>query len=736
MSISSAQQQDLACEAVDAVDPTYLPDIELYRTAQARKPGGQVFTSTEWDDALGALAQQYKAFEKDDIALAVFAAYVARLSESGDAVLAVQFSRQTVGAPSFIAFDVALAPDMTFDDFLGQVVRQRVVKEMRVSARAEGFLASPMPLAFTFGATKADEVDADIHLIAGQTGVLSFVQANTLELNAVSLVAERMSALTRSVLNDPEKPLVHHDIMSARERRLVVQTWNATDVDYGYDGGLVGMFERQAHETPDQPAVIFKDDVLSFAEFNARVNRLARYLRSKGVGKDRFVCLCMERSFELVIGLWATLKAGGAYVPLNTEDPASRMSEIIEDCRPKVVLTQEHIRERIESDHAEILVLPEGGDFQPEDDGSDLEIEIGRSDLAYMIYTSGSTGKPKGVVVEHEAIHNRVVWMHEEYGLTPEDRVLQKTPYTFDVSVWEFLWSFAYGSALVVAEPGGHMAIGYLYHLIKTQNVTHLHFVPSVMRLFLMAPRLDELKIKKLFCSGEALPFDLVQIYYGKANAEAEVHNLYGPTEAAVDVSYWECPRNPDRKTIPIGKPVTNTGLYILDEFDRPVPVGVPGELHIGGVQLARGYWAREDLTVERFIPCPVDDAPHDRLYRTGDLAYFEPDGNIMYLGRNDFQVKINGVRMELGEIEAAIRDQGGVRDVVVLAEEEAGNKVLVAYVVSDRPGTDTADALKDGVKERCPVYYVPRDIRFLQSMPLTVSGKINRKQLADLPRL
>ncbi|MEO0672919.1 MAG: amino acid adenylation domain-containing protein, partial [Pseudomonadota bacterium] len=494
--------------------------------------------------------------------------------------------------------------------------------------------------------------------------------------------------------------------------------------------------ERAAAETPDHPALIFQDTELSFAEFNSRVNRLARVLRSKGVGKDQFVCLCMDRSLEMVIGLWATLKAGGAYVPLNVEDPVNRINGIINDCRPKVLLTQAHIQDRIAIDTTEVIVLAEGGDSDHSIDDSDLGVAIGDNDLAYMIYTSGSTGKPKGVVVEHGAIHNRVVWMHEAYGLLPGDRVLQKTPYTFDVSVWEFLWSFSVGSTLVVAEPGGHTAISYLYRLIRDAGVTHLHFVPSVMRLFLIAPEIDQLPIKKLFCSGEALGFDLVEAFYAKASETVEVHNLYGPTEAAVDVSYFACPRRPTDRSIPIGRPVSNTGLYVLDEYDQPVPVGVPGELHIGGVQLARGYWAREELTAEKFVPCPIEDAPHDRLYRTGDLAFFRPDGQIIYLGRNDFQVKVNGVRIELGEIEAAIREQAGVKDVVVVAEERAGSKVLVAYAVVAAPSQAEAARLTAGVAATRPTHYVPKEVRFIADMPLTVSGKIDRKVLAQQPLL
>jgi amino acid adenylation domain-containing protein len=515
-----------------------------------------------------------------------------------------------------------------------------------------------------------------------------------------------------------------------------VETWNHTDRHYGFDGGLVAMMERSVASTPDHPALIFKEETLSYAEFNARVNRLARKLRAKGVGRDTFVALFMDRSLEMVIGLWATLKAGGAYVPLNTEDPTARLTEILEDCSPVAVLTQAHLEDKIETGAPEVIVLPEGGDIGSDGDDSNPGVEIGENDLAYMIYTSGSTGKPKGVVVEHEAIHNRVVWMHEEYGLEPDDRILQKTPYTFDVSVWEFLWPFSVGSTLVVAIPGGHMSIRYLRRVIKEGGVTHLHFVPSMLRLFLLAPSLSDLPIKKLFCSGEALGFDLVQSFYEKASNFAEVHNLYGPTEAAVDVSYFACARNPSDKTIPIGKPVSNTGLYVLDEYDQPVPVGVPGELHIGGIQLARGYWNRDDLTRQRFIPCTLEDAPHRRLYRTGDLAYFRPDGEIIYLGRNDFQVKISGVRIELGEIEAAIRTAEGVKDVVVVAEETEGQKSLIAYVVADASGEAATAIIKASVADKCPPFYVPQEIRFLGEMPLTVSGKINRKALSGQPRL
>lgn len=697
--------------------------------AAASDPRVETTSDTGWNAAIDALSSRFADASPSQIAAAVFAAYAARVSENRQAIFAWLDASRQDGAEVFSILEHEISAEETVSDLFDKVAAVPDASTVKLDpSQSDG-----LPLAVTTGSGSKVPVDAEIHLHCNADGSLSLSHPSSLDGEQI---CQRLSALAAGIAANPDLPLVRQPIMSAGERRLVVETWNATDHFYGYQGGLVAMMEKQVHETPDHPALIFKEQVLSYAEFNARVNRLARQLRKKGVGRDKFVALFMDRSLEMVIGLWAAIKAGGAYVPLNTEDPSGRLTEIIEDCKPVAVLTQDHLRDKIETDVSEVIVLPEGGDVDPGADGSDLGIEIGANDLAYMIYTSGSTGKPKGVVVEHEAIHNRVVWMHEEYGLEPQDRVLQKTPYTFDVSVWEFLWPFAVGSTLVVAIPGGHMSIRYLQREISQSGVTHLHFVPSMLRLFLLARSLKELPIKKLFCSGEALGFDLVQSFYEKASELAEVHNLYGPTEAAVDVSYFACPRNPSDKTIPIGKPVTNTGLYVLDEYDQPVPVGVPGELHIGGIQLARGYWNREDLTSERFIPCPVEDAPHRRLYRTGDLAYFRTDGEIIYLGRNDFQVKISGVRIELGEIEAAIRTVNAVRDVVVVAEDADGQKSLVAYVVAETAGDDMAATIKTAVSDRCPPFYVPQEIRFLAEMPLTVSGKINRKLLKDQARL
>lgn len=710
-----------------------LPDLDIYRQEVAICGLLECGSPLVDVEIVGQLASLFPDLRKNDISFGLIAAYMARMSENGEAVFPIQDARTPLSHGSYIPVNVSLHREEAFALFMSRALLARTIANSNQNGHWEYNTQTPVAVALSFGHHGKPLAHADIWLNCQDDGAIDWRHNNSVSPSALQMMSERLNALGQGIIDDPSKPLSQQPIMSDRERNLILNDWNDTEKPYNYDGGLVAQMERQAAENPDQTALIFKDEEMSYGEFNARVNRLARVLRKMGVDRDQFVGLCLDRSFELVIAIWATLKAGGAYVPLNTQDPVSRIIEIIDDCEPKVVLAHEHLHEQVEGVCAEVLYLPEGGDIDPEADADDLGVEIAADALAYMIYTSGSTGKPKGVIVEHGAIHNRVVWMHEEYGLDPQDRVLQKTPYTFDVSVWEFLWSFSVGSTLVVAEPDGHMAVGYLYHLIKDHGVTHLHFVPSVLRLFMMAPALDQLPIKKLFCSGEALGFDVVHQFYDKANDTAEVHNLYGPTEAAVDVSYHHCQRDPQHNHIPIGKPVSNTSLHILDEFNEPVPIGVPGELYIGGVQLARGYWAREDLTGERFVKNPIAGARHERLYKTGDLARYTPDGEILYMGRNDFQVKINGVRMELGEIESAIRAQGGIEDVVVVAEENLGNKILIAYVVANDPGQEREQELKAGVADVCPAFYVPKQIRFIEKMPLTVSGKIDRKVLADL---
>jgi acyl-coenzyme A synthetase/AMP-(fatty) acid ligase/acyl carrier protein len=333
---------------------------------------------------------------------------------------------------------------------------------------------------------------------------------------------------------------------------------------------------------------------------------------------------------------------------------------------------------------------------------------------------------------EHRGIVNRLLWMQDEYGLTTEDRVLQKTPYSFDVSVWEFFWPLLTGARLVVARPGGHKDPSYLVNIIVEQQITTLHFVPSMLQIFLEEENLDRCtSIRRVICSGEALPYDLQCRFY--EILDTELHNLYGPTEAAVDVTYWACPRESERAVVPIGFPVANTRMYILDRRLQPVPLGCTGELHIGGIQVARGYLKRPELTAERFIPDPFSSDPNGRLYKTGDLARYLPDRSIEYLGRTDFQVKIRGLRIELGEIEARITEFPGVNQcIVLLREDRPGNKLLVAYLSTEPDSTISIPDLRGHLSSILPDYMIPQHFAVLDAIPLSPNGKADRRALPE----
>ncbi|MCP4657237.1 MAG: amino acid adenylation domain-containing protein [bacterium] len=441
----------------------------------------------------------------------------------------------------------------------------------------------------------------------------------------------------------------------------------------------------------------------------------------------------MERSVELVVALLGILKAGGAYLPLDPSYPRDRLSFMVRDAgspaeRLPVILTQERLRATVPETPAEVLCMDSRSAASPERAKPAGGVHPG--DLAYAIYTSGSTGAPKGSMIPHRGIVNRLLWMQEAYGLEPGEAVLQKTPFSFDVSVWEFFWPLIVGARLVLARPGGHQDSAYLAELIAREQVTTLHFVPSMLQVFLEEPGLSRTagSVKRVIASGEALPYELQERFFSCLGAE--LHNLYGPTEASVDVTFWPCEREGTRPGVPIGRPIANTGIYLLDRGGDPVPVGVAGELHIAGVGLARGYLGRPDLTAERFVPDPFYGLPGGRLYRTGDLARLESDGAVEYLGRLDFQVKVRGFRIELGEIEAVLGGHPAVREVVVVArrDEATSGQRLVAYVVSGE--SPTIGELRDVVKEKLPEFMVPSAFVFLDSMPLTPNGKVDRRAL------
>lgn len=472
-------------------------------------------------------------------------------------------------------------------------------------------------------------------------------------------------------------------VLTETERHQLLIEWNATQTNYPLEKCLHHWIEDQVARTPDAIAVEFADETLSYRELNGRANQLAHYLQAKGITPDTLVGICVERSLEMVIGLLGILKAGGAYVPLDPTYPAERLVFMVQDAQTPVLLSQQHLADLLPQSSAQRVYLDSDWSAIAKASTATPAASVNASNLAYMIYTSGSTGKPKGALNEHRGICNRLLWMQDTFQLDSSDAVLQKTPFSFDVSVWEFFWPLMTGARLVVAKPEGHKDPDYLTYLIQTKHITTLHFVPPMLHVLLDVSDLVHCpSIRRVICSGEALAYELQQSFF--AQTKAQLHNLYGPTEAAIDVTHWACREDSPLSIVPIGKPVANTQLYIVDGQGQPTPVGVPGELLIGGVQVGRGYHNRPELTAEKFI-ANLFVGGEGRLYRTGDLARYLPDGNIEFLGRIDHQVKVHGFRIELGEIEVAMTQHPAVKQAVVLVhQDKLDDKQLVAYFVAD----------------------------------------------------
>ncbi|WP_164003063.1 non-ribosomal peptide synthetase, partial [Pyxidicoccus caerfyrddinensis] len=569
------------------------------------------------------------------------------------------------------------------------------------------------------------------HSSQGLVGSVSYSTALFRE-DTVRRLVTHLRMLLQGVVARPETSLSELPLLDDAERHQLLREWNGAHAEYPADACLHTLIEAQVERTPDAVALCFEGESLTYRQLDTRANQLAWHLRSLGVGPEVRVGLFLERSLELVVALLATLKAGGAYVPFDPDYPAQRLAWMLEDARPVVLLALQRLLSRLPAHGARLLCLdspPDSLALQPRHAPPPL---ASADALAYVIFTSGSTGRPKGAMNSHRGVVNRLLWGQQEYGLSAADTVLQKTPFSFDVSVWEFFWPLLTGARLVLARPGGHQEPDYLVRLIAQEGITTLHFVPSMLQVFLEEPELERCNaLQRVMCSGEALPLELAQRCLQRLPS-ADLHNLYGPTEAAVEVTYYACVRDEPHRSVPIGRPVANTQIRILDVHLRPVPIGVPGELFIGGVQVGRGYLGRPELTAERFIPDPFSDTPGARLYRTGDVARWLPDGLVEYLGRADFQVKVRGLRIELGEIESALQQQHSVQQAVVLAREDrAGDKRLVAYVVG-RGGTQAVEvsALRARLHEKLPEYMVPQAFVVLEAFPLTPSGKVDRKAL------
>ncbi len=586
------------------------------------------------------------------------------------------------------------------------------------------------------GATS--KFDLTWHVVDGPRGLTGVVEYATdlFDRATIERMVGHFRALLEGAVADPGARLDHLPLLGEAERRTLLVTWNDTAFPHPEDALIHEIVAREASRSPDAVAISFEGHDLTFGELDARSNRLAHLLRARGVGPETLVGVCMDRSIDLLVALHGVLKAGGAYLPLDPEYPADRLAFMLDDARPPILLTQEHLARVLpERPGTQVVHLDADAPLLAAEPATALARgDLSLESLAYVIYTSGSTGRPKGAMNEHRGILNRLQWMQRAYGLTEADRVLQKTPFSFDVSVWELFWPLLVGARLVVARPHGHRDPAYLAEILAAQGVTTLHFVPSMLKVFLdeIAPRPAVARalsaaLRRVMCSGEALPPALAARLLAVLPGVA-LHNLYGPTEAAVDVT--ACAVLPGAP-VTLGRPIHNTRINLIDAHLQPFPVGVRGEHNIGGVQVGRAYLNRPELTAERFVRDPFAGSPSARMYRTGDVARWLPSGEIEYLGRADFQVKLRGFRIELGEIEAALTAHPAVGDAAVLAREDLPVEMgLVAYVVPAGAKPTEPAELRASLAARLPEHMVPSAFVVLAALPLTSNGKVDRRAL------
>ncbi|MCB2354692.1 non-ribosomal peptide synthetase [Clostridium estertheticum] len=581
-----------------------------------------------------------------------------------------------------------------------------------------------------------EKTNYDFNIIASYDGNIKvnlIYNADVYDKAFIRRIEGHFKSVTKAVVNDFSIAVKDIDVITAEEKNQILYDFNNTCVEYQKSKTLHCIFGEQVERTPNNTAVIFGDKTLTYRELDEKTNQIARVLREKGLGRNGIAAIMVERSLEMIVGIVGILKAGGAYMPISPSYPEERIKFMLKDSGAKLLIIQKHFIDKINF-QGEIINLDD--EISYSEDASSMEDINSPSDLAYIIYTSGSTGMPKGVMIEHQSTINRLNWMQKEYPIDAKDVILQKTPFTFDVSVWELFWWFFSGAGVCVLEPEGEKNIDAIVRAIEKNRITTIHFVPSMLSTFLeYMDNRDILKrlstLRQVFASGEALSLFQVERFNNTLNKtfNTKLHNLYGPTEATVDVSYFPCSTGEKIDVVPIGKPIDNICLYILNKDGGLQPVGISGELYIAGDGLARGYLNRPELTAEKFVDNPFSQGK--KMYKSGDLARWMPDGNIEYQGRLDNQVKIRGFRIELGEIEAKLLKHSFVKETVVIAREDKNaNKYICGYIV----GSVKLDSeeIKEFLLSQMPDYMVPAYIMQIERLPLSPNGKIDRKLLPD----
>ncbi|HEV2964525.1 MAG TPA: amino acid adenylation domain-containing protein, partial [Candidatus Angelobacter sp.] len=560
----------------------------------------------------------------------------------------------------------------------------------------------------------------------------------SLEYRTELFAAERMKRLLHHyqilleqiVEGAVERRIGELEILSGIEKQQLLIEWNGTDIEYEREKSLPELAEEQAKRTPQAVAVVYEESQLTYADLNQRANQLARYLLEQGVGPDVRVGICVPRSLEMMIGLLGILKAGGAYVPLDPNYPPERLRFMAEDAELKLLLTCGEAAEVTPTGVAPIVNLDLEWEHIAQQDRDTLPLTIHPATLAYVIYTSGTTGRPKGVAVSHGALCNQLCWAVRAFQLSDADSFLQRTSFSFDASIGEIFTPLLVGARVIAARAGGEHDLDYLVELVATHAITCIDVPPTMAQAMLLSPGVADWTSLRLVLSGnEALGPELVKLWAQKSSAT--LLNCYGPTETTVQCAYTGDLKG--KNNVPIGRPIANTQLYVLDSHDQPVGIGIPGELCIGGDGLARGYLNRPELTAEKFVPNPFAKASGERLYRSGDRVRWASDGNLEYLGRSDRQVKIRGYRVELREIEAVLESHAAVRQATVLARHgQEGNMRLIAYAVLQPETSASVKELRNHLKDKLPDHMAPTAFVLLEKMPLTPGGKVDEKALPE----
>ncbi len=620
--------------------------------------------------------------------------------------------------------------DVRFEALLERLPLERDLSRHPLFQAAFGLRPNPAPMGWADGVSAAPfEVDSgtarfelSLDLIEFADSIEGTLRYNTdlFEAATAARMAEQFCTLVAGLAADPARPIFDVSPLAEFERQKILVEFNATATGYHRDLRIHDFFEQQVDRTPEAVALVYEHERLTYRELNQRANQLAHYLRKQGVGPETLVGICVERSLEMMIGILGILKAGGAYVPLDPAYPRDRLSAILDDARATILLTQQRTATVVSGQSARLIRLDADWEEIATCPATNPASNAASSNLGYVLFTSGSTGRPKGVALEHRSAVIFIQWAQDVFLPEEVAGTLLATSICFDLSVFEMFVPLSMGGKVIIAQN----ALA-LPKLPAAHEVTLINTVPSAIAELLRMEAVPS-SVQVVNLAGEALPTSLAQQIYEKTGVN-KVYNLYGPTEDTTYSTYTLVPRGGE---VTIGRPLPNTQAYILDENQQPLPIGVPGELYLAGDGLARGYFGRDDLTRERFVPNPFAEQPGARMYRTGDLARFLADGEIQYLGRIDNQVKLRGFRIELGEIEAVLAKDPSVRSVVVIVREDTpGDKRLVAYIVPSA-GSISGSLLKDVVQRRLPDYMVPSAFVQVDALPLSLNGKINRRLL------